>query len=84
MADDEHDSTWMSVAEYCELRRIRPNTARDERRRGAGPPFVQGAPGGTVIYRRATVERWLEKLEERERKRMAARRRKENAAQVSA
>ena len=52
---------FLTTREYAELRRISPQTARLERMRGNGPPFLRtGEPRtGRVLYALSDVEAWL-------------------------
>lgn len=49
---------YLTTREYCDLRRIKPQTARRERMRGTGPRYIR--TGARVLYRLADVEAWLE------------------------
>ena len=61
-ATSNPDLVYLSTRQYCELRGIRPNTARIERMRGSGPPYVRtGAPpSGHVRYKLTDVLEWME------------------------
>ena len=65
----------MTREEYCAFRRISSDKGQDDRRRGIGPGPILDESARVITHRRATVERWLEKQEERERKVMARRKR---------
>ena len=54
--------TLLTTAEYCELRRISPQSARLERFRGAGPRYIRtgSTDRGRVLYRLSDVQAWLD------------------------
>jgi hypothetical protein len=53
--------TLLTTREYCELRRITPESARTERFRGLGPKFIRtgSTDRGRVLYRLSDVSAWL-------------------------
>lgn len=53
----------MTEKEVAELLKIAASTLGEMRRTGKGPAFIK--VGGSIRYRRATVEKWLRDQERR-------------------
>jgi len=55
--DTSENNEFITTAEYAALRRIKPQTARKERKRGNGPPYYR--VGSRCLYRRPEVFSWM-------------------------
>lgn len=50
----------LRVREVADMLKVADRTLQTWRRRGMGPPYIN-ATGGSVRYRRADVESWIER-----------------------
>ena len=55
------EKSWLTCAEYCDLRGISHVTAWRERRDETGPAWFQRKPRGAILYRTRDVLRFMDR-----------------------